>query len=312
MAILVIGGSGYVGSHVVNKLVDQGHEVVVVDNATTSHPQYIKNVDYLCFSYGDSNLMDKLLSDYDIDSVIHLGGLINVRESMEKPELYYHVNVEEGENLIRILKKHNIDKFIFSSSCAVYGNPKYVPINEEHPLDPVSTYGNTKMLFEKLLKEYDMDYINLRYFNVSGSNGILGENHKEETHVIPLLIQSILQGKEFNVFGDGKQKRDFIHVEDLAEAHVQAYHFLKRGHGKETFNIGSGEGVTLKELIDLSGVLFKREIPVQYHKKREADPHILIADTKKAQEILGFKASYQLHDILLSHWNWINQEKVMK
>ena len=316
--ILVTGGAGYIGSHTVKKLVEKGNEVIIVDNLSRGfieavHPKAV-------FEKGD--ILDykslvRIFSKYDIDSVIHFAAFAYVGESVEKPEIYYKNNVIGSFNLISALKACRINKIVFSSTCSVYGNPLQVPISENEPVKPINPYARTKLMIENILSDftnaYGMKYVALRYFNAAGcsEDGTIGESHNPETHLIPLVMQSIIDNdKKLQVFGndydtkDGTCIRDYIHVNDLADAHIKALDYLNSGKASTEINLGTGDGNSVMDIIRVTEEVTGMKAGYDVVPRREGDPAILVADNNKANDTLGWQPEYTLKDIIESAWNW--------
>jgi UDP-glucose 4-epimerase len=316
--ILVTGGAGYIGSHTVKKLVENGNEVLIIDNLSRGfkesvHPKAVfENGDIL-----DYKSLVRIFSKYDIDSVIHFAAFAYVGESVENPEIYYNNNVVGSFNLINALKDCRINKIVFSSTCSVYGNPINVPISESEPLKPINPYARTKLMIENILSDfenaYGISYVALRYFNAAGcsEDGTIGESHNPETHLIPLVIYSIMnEGRRLKVFGndydtkDGTCIRDYIHVNDLADAHAKALGYLNSGKKSAVINLGTGDGNSVLDIIRETEEVTGLEARYDIVARREGDPAVLVADNKKAKQILGWQPVYALKDIIETAWNW--------
>lgn len=318
--ILVVGGAGYVGSHTCLQLAELGYTPVVFDNLSNGHRRFVQ---WGPFEQGDIRDRVKLREVFDYyrpSAVMHFAASIEVGQSVENPVAYYGNNVIGSLELLASTLEVGVKRVVFSSTCATYGVPHQVPIDESHPQSPINPYGNTKLIVEKALGDYarylGLKYVALRYFNAAGadSEGRIGEKHSPETHAIPLAIEAA-QGlrTSFKIFGDdydtqdGSCIRDYIHVSDLAVAHVLALKYLERGGESEAINLGTGTGTSVKELIDavksISGVNF----PVQVTRRREGDSPILVADNGKARRILGWEPVHDIHDIVESAWNWHNR-----
>jgi len=319
MKILVTGGAGYIGSFMVKRLLDLGHEVVVFDNLERGHKEAIDK--RAKFAQGDIKsfvTLKNLFSSEKIDAVMHFAGYISVEESVEKKDLYYQNNVEGSKNLLRAMMEiGSVDKVIFSSSAAVYGNSKKIPIPEDHPKNPTSPYGKSKLEVEEMLesfqKEEGLNFVSLRYFNAAGAafDASLGESHEPETHIIPLAIKSAIEEKEFSLFGtdyntpDGTCIRDYIHVIDLVEAHVLALNHLERNNGGFFYNVGTGKGYSNKEVLEMVKKISGKDLKVKVMDPRPGDPEILIADPRKIQKDLRFKPRYSdLETIVKTAWWW--------
>ncbi len=319
MKILVLGGAGYIGSHTVYELIDAGYEVVVVDNLVTGfkaavHPQ----AKFYEGDIRDRKFIDSVFEQEDIDGVIHFAASSQVGESMIHPLKYYSNNLCGTEVLLESMLEHDIDKIVFSSTAATYGEPERIPILEEDRTYPTNCYGETKLAMEKMFqwssRAYNLRYVSLRYFNACGAhfNGKIGEAHNPETHLIPLVLQ-VPNGKreKIKIYGDdydtkdGTCVRDYIHVNDLAQAHILAMEYLAKGGKSDVFNLGNGIGFTVKEVIDVARVVTNHEIPASVEARRAGDPSILVASSDKAKHILGWKPQYNdLETIVSTAWHW--------
>ncbi len=318
MKILVTGGAGYIGSHFVRILMKNNIEVVVLDNLSRGHKESIpENVIFENADLLNYEQLERVLKKYSFDAIVHFAAFAYVGESVEKPELYYENNVVGSFNLIKATLNANINKFVFSSTCSLYGNPKEIPISEKLPTNPINPYAQTKLIIENILRDFDRAYgiksVFLRYFNAAGADfsGEIGESHQPEPHLIPIVLNTALGKREkVFIFGDdyetedGTCIRDYIHINDLGNAHLRALEYLDNGGNTDVINLGTGEGYSVKEIIataeKVTGVKIKAEIT----KRRKGDPAILVADNKKAKEILGWKPEYNLNDIISSAYNW--------
>lgn len=315
--ILVAGGAGYIGSHMVALLLERGYEVVVADNLSTGHWQAAKGAKLRVGDLRDSAFLDRLFSEFKIDGVINFAAFSLVGESVKNPLKYYDNNVGGSVSMLKAMNRHGVDKIVFSSTAAVYGEPEKQPIEETDRTEPTNPYGETKLAIEKMLKwsdnAYGIRYVALRYFNAAGSNtevGI-GEDHSPESHLIPLVLKTALgQRSHIGIFGDdypthdGTCVRDYIHVRDLAEAHLLALEYLDRGGKSDAFNLGSGDGYSVKEIIDTARSITGKEIPAIVEPRRDGDPSVLIASNKKAAEVLGWHPTRGLETIIADAWNW--------
>lgn len=323
MNVLVTGGAGYIGSHVVRMLLKQGHSVVVLDSFSRGHIESVpadaklEEVDLLDYE----NLVSAI-SKHNIDAVIHFAAFAYVGESVENPGLYYLNNVTGSINLIRALNKNNIKKIVFSSTCSLYGNPGHVPISEDEKLNPINPYAKTKYFIEQVLSDFDasygMKYAALRYFNAAGADfdAGIGESHEPEPHLIPIVLQVALGKREqVSIFGDDYQTpdgtciRDYIHVNDLADAHIRALEYLNNGNDSTIINLGTGNGYSVKEIIESAERVTGKKIKSVIAPRRAGDPAILIADNKKAREVLGWNPKYGLDEIISSAWKWHQNPK---
>lgn len=317
--ILVLGGAGYIGSHMVRELLDAMEEVVVIDNLQTGHIEALdKRAKFCEGDIRDREFLDTVFNTYKIDSVIHFAANSLVGESMEKPLKYYNNNVYGTQVFLEKMVEHNIKKIVFSSSAAVYGEPTVVPIRETDITEPTNTYGETKLTMEKMFKwadkAYGIKYVSLRYFNVAGAHlsAQIGEDHSPETHLIPLILQVPLKKREFiTIFGedyktaDGSCVRDYIHVLDLVKAHRLALKYLENNSESNIFNLGNGEGFSVKEMIESARKVTGHEIPAKIGERRAGDPAVLIASSQKAKEILDWQPRFtEIEDIIRSAWEW--------
>lgn len=316
--ILVAGGAGYIGSHMVALLVKRGYEVIVADNLRTGHWQAVKGAKKLYVGdLRDNAFLEQVFSENDIDGVINFAAFSLVGESVTNPLKYYGNNVEGAVSLLNAMKVHGVDKMVFSSTAATYGEPEKQPIEEHDRTEPTNPYGATKLAIENMLKwcdrAYGIRYAALRYFNAAGSDtetGI-GEDHDPESHLIPLVMKTALgQRDHIGIFGedyptaDGTCVRDYIHVNDLAEAHLLALEYLAGGGSSDVFNLGSGDGYSVKEIIETARRVTGREIKATVEPRRAGDPSVLIASNKKAAEVLGWKPVRGLEQIISDAWVW--------
>lgn len=316
--ILVAGGAGYIGSHMVALLVKRGYEVIVADNLRTGHWQAVKGAKKLYVGdLRDNAFLEQVFSENDIDGVINFAAFSLVGESVTNPLKYYGNNVEGAVSLLSAMKAHGVDKMVFSSTAATYGEPEKQPIEEHDRTEPANPYGATKLAIENMLKwcdrAYGIRYAALRYFNAAGSDtetGI-GEDHDPESHLIPLVMKTALgQRDHIGIFGedyptaDGTCVRDYIHVNDLAEAHLLALEYLAGGGSSDVFNLGSGDGYSVKEIIETARRVTGREIKATVEPRRAGDPSVLIASNKKAAEVLGWKPVRGLEQIISDAWAW--------
>ena len=319
MAILVCGGAGYIGSHAVHQLIEKGEEVVIVDNLQTGHRGAIHaRAKFYEGDIRDCAVLDAIFTENEIEAVIHFAANSLVGESMEKPLLYFNNNVYGMQVLLEAMVRHGVDKIVFSSTAAVYGEPKRVPILEDDATEPTNTYGETKLTMEKMMKWVSradgVRYVSLRYFNAAGalSDGSIGEDHKTETHLIPLILQ-VPNGKRahITIYGDdyktpdGTCLRDYIHVVDLADAHVLALEYLRKGGESDIFNLGNGQGFSVKEMIAAAEKATGKKIAAEIGARRAGDPAQLIASSDKARRILGWQAHFtDVEEIIATAWKW--------
>lgn len=317
--ILVCGGAGYIGSHAVRQLIDKGEEVIIVDNLETGHEDAIHpKAKFYKVDIRDEKSLNKVFEENKIDEVIHFAANSLVGESMTNPLKYFNNNVHGTEVLLKVMVAHDVNKIVFSSTAATYGEPKNIPILESDETNPTNAYGETKLCMEKMMKWADkahgVKYISLRYFNVAGAHvsGEIGEDHNPETHLIPLILQVPLGKREFiSIFGDdyethdGTCIRDYIHVTDLADAHILAVHKLREGSESNIYNLGSGNGFTVKEMIEVARKVTEHEIPAKVCERRSGDPAKLVASSEKARRELGWNPKYEnVEDMISSAWNW--------
>lgn len=318
MNVLVTGGAGYIGSHTVQALRSAGHDVVVFDDLSTGHRESVPQIPFIQGDIARADDLNRAFGQYQFDAVMHFAAKSLVGESMQHPAMYYHNNVVGGATLLEIARNHGVQHFIFSSTAAVYGEPESVPITEDHPLRPTSVYGRTKLIFEQMLQDYHdiygLKYAALRYFNAAGADpgGQIGEDHNPETHLIPIILEVAL-GKRphVTIFGtdyatdDGTCVRDYIHVTDLAQAHVLALEGLASGVPSGVYNLGNGNGFSVREVIETAERVVGAPIAVQDGPRRAGDPAVLVASAEKAKQVLGWKPQYgSLEDIVSSAWNW--------
>ncbi len=319
--ILVTGGAGYIGSHAVLSLMNAGYQVIVLDNLVYGHAALVENVLKVPLIVGDTSdrvLLDSLFAQHPISAVMHFAAYAYVGESVTDPGKYYQNNVMGTLTLLDAMRAAGIDQFVFSSTCATYGVPTQIPITEDHPQAPINPYGASKLMVERILLDYSHAYnlrsVFFRYFNAAGADpqGRLGEDHNPETHLIPLVLMTALGKRDaISVFGtdyptpDGTCIRDYIHVSDLADAHVLGLHYLRRAGETTVFNLGNGNGFSVKQVIETAEQVTGRSISVQYSDRREGDPPSLIGSSEKARQILGWDPKYpDLENILTHAWQW--------
>ncbi len=319
MAILVCGGAGYIGSHAVHQLIAKGEEVVIVDNLQTGHRSAVhQRATFYEGDIRDAALLDRIFTEQNVEAVIHFAANSLVGESMEKPLLYFNNNVYGMQVLLEAMVRHDVDKIVFSSTAAVYGEPKRVPIREDDGTNPTNAYGETKLMMEKMMKwvrrANGVRYVSLRYFNAAGAlpDGSIGEDHRTETHLIPLILQVPL-GKRaaITIYGDdyptpdGTCLRDYIHVVDLADAHMCALDYLRRGGESDIFNLGSGSGFSVREMIAAAERATGREIAAKIGARRPGDPAQLVASSEKARTVLGWNPQFtDVAEIIGTAWHW--------
>lgn len=324
MSILVLGGAGYIGSHTVYQLIENGEDVVIIDNLQTGFKELIHpQARFYQGDLRDKEFLNNVFDHEEISGVIHFAANSLVGVSMQEPLEYYDNNVYGMIVLLEVMKKHHVKHIVFSSTAATYGEPKHIPINENDETFPTNPYGETKLAMEKLMKwccqAYDMSYVALRYFNACGAhpNGKIGELHNPETHLIPLILQVPLKIREsISVFGDdydtkdGTCIRDYVHVMDLADAHIRALAYLKAGNPSNIFNLGNGEGYSVLEIINAAKKVTNLPINIKIAPRRAGDPAKLVADNKKAKEILGWEPKYiDIEKIIYTAWNFYINRK---
>ena len=317
MAILVTGGAGYIGSVMVDLLSEQGEQVIVLDDLVRGHRGALdESVPFFQGSTGDRALVGRICQEHDIESCIHFAALAYVGESVAEPKLYFQKNVEHGIALIGVLLAAGVRRVVFSSTCATYGEPVRVPIDEKHPQQPTNPYGWSKFIMEKILAAYDhaygLKYVALRYFNAAGATARRGEHHEPESHLIPNVLFAALGKQPYvSVFGneyptpDGTAIRDYIHVSDLCDAHVLALEHLRKGGQSECLNLGNGHGYSVMEVIETARLLTSREIQTKIEPARPGDPSRLVANAERAGSVLGWKPQYpKLETIIQTAWDW--------
>lgn len=318
MAILICGGAGYIGSHVNKQLHKEGYETIVLDNLIYGHREAVK---WGIFEQGDlKNIEDieQVFQKYPIEAVFHFAAYAYVGESVSEPEKYYYNNVVNTLNLLKVMKKYDCRKIIFSSTCATYGEPEAMPITEELPQNPINPYGMSKLIVEKILKDYyhayGIQFVVLRYFNAAGADpdGELGESHLPETHLIPLVLDAAAgKRSDIKVFGtdydtpDGSCIRDYIHVYDLAAAHLLALHHLEKGNNSDFFNLGNEKGTSVLEVVDTVRKITGKKFRITLTDRRPGDPSKLVGSHQKAKKILGWNPIYGDIEIIVRHaWKW--------
>ena len=318
MNILVVGGAGFIGSHMVKHLSAAGNEVTVFDNLSKGHRDAVLTGEFVEGDLADHDQLDQLFGSRDIDAVMHFASFIEVGESVRDPAKYYRNNFSNTQNLLDAMVAHGVGHFIFSSTAAIFGEPQYTPIDEVHPKSPINPYGRSKLMVEQMLEDYDKAHglksICLRYFNAAGADveGDLGERHDPETHLIPLVLQAASGRRDsISIFGndydtlDGSCVRDYIHVQDLCAAHLLALDSLRLGGNSNQFNLGNGQGFSVRQVIDCAREVTGREIKVVNDERREGDPAVLVADATRAKTVLGWEPSLSsLEKIIETAWNW--------
>ncbi len=321
--ILITGGAGYIGSHCAINFLNAGYEVVIFDNLENGHIETVRQLEKIGkvhFVKGDlrnQEEIDNVFKTYDIDTVIHFAGYIEVAESVKNPSKYYRNNIIGSLNLFDSMVANNVKRIVFSSTCAVYGEPKYTPLDEKHPKKPINAYGKTKFMIEEILEDYDRAYglksIRLRYFNVAGadSQSRVGEWHEPETHLIPNILKSIFEeGRTFKIFGtdydtfDGTCVRDYVNVEDMGEAHRLAYLYLKENNKSDVFNLGTEQGNSVKEVFQTTESVTGKKIAVEMEPRRDGDAAMLFANASKAKETLKWQGKRTLEDSIKTAYLW--------
>ena len=319
MSILVCGGAGYIGSHAVHQLVEKGEDVVIVDNLQTGHRDALNpKAKFYEGDIRDAAILDKIFTENDIEAVIHFAANSLVGESVQKPLKYFNNNVYGMQVLLESMVRNHVDKIVFSSTAAVYGEPKRVPIMEDDPTEPTNPYGESKRTMEKMMKWVSradgIRYVSLRYFNAAGAldDGSIGEDHNPETHLLPIVLQ-VAQGKRdvLKIFGndyntpDGTNVRDYVHPYDLADAHILAVKYLREGNESTAFNLGSSTGFSNLQILEAARRVTGKEIPAEMAPRRPGDPDTLIAASDKARSVLGWKPQFDNIDkIIASAWAW--------
>ena len=319
MAILVAGGAGYIGSHMVKDLIEHGYDVVVADNLSTGHKKAINPK--AKFYYGDIRdraFLDRIFVNEEIEAVVHFAAFSIVPESMSEPLKYFDNNTSGMVTLLEAMRDFGVKYIVFSSTAATYGTPEHMPIKETDLQKPINPYGLSKLMMERLMawadKAYGIKFVALRYFNVAGAapDGTIGEDHGPETHLVPIIMQ-VAQGKrkELSIFGDdydtpdGTNVRDYVHVMDLADAHILALQYLKKNNQSNQFNLGSSTGFSNKQMLEAAREVTGKEIPAKMAPRRPGDPDSLVAASEKAREVLGWKPKFDdVHDIIATAWKW--------
>ena len=318
MAILVCGGAGYIGSHINKRLNKEGYDTVVFDNLVYGHREAVKWGEFIKGDLANLTDIETVFQKHPIDAVFHFAAYAYVGESVEDPEKYYYNNVANTLNLLKVMRKYGCNRVIFSSTCATYGEPDHVPITEDMPQNPINPYGMTKLTVERIFRDYQkaygLQFAVLRYFNAAGADpeGELGESHDPETHIIPLVLDAA-SGKREDIKGfgtdydtpDGSCIRDYIHVSDLADAHLLALHYLEEGNPGDFFNLGNSIGTSVLEVVESVRQVTGKEFTVTLAGRRLGDPAKLVGSSEKARRVLGWKPQYGDIDTIVRHaWNW--------
>lgn len=326
--ILVTGGAGYIGSHTAIKLIESGYNVVIFDSLENGHQKTIdviseinatgKVVDFIQGDLKQPSDISNIFNKYKFDAVLHFAAYIQVEESVKDPQKYYQNNIGGTLNLLNAMMAHNTKKIVFSSTAAVYGAPQYVPIDEKHPQNPINPYGRSKMIVEKIIEDYgdayDLQSVRLRYFNVTGADSKVrvGEMHTPETHLVPSVLMAAFDtDKIFQLYGDdfasrdGTCVRDYVDVEDLADAHMLALQYLLNGGKSDCFNLGTNNGNTVKEIFDACERITQKKIHREVCPRREGDPAVLVACNKKAREVLHWVPQKSIEDSICTAYEWI-------
>jgi len=317
MAVLVTGGAGYIGSHTVRTLRERGRDAVVLDTLETGNEEAVLGAPFVAGDIADVDLVRRLVADHGVDSIIHFAGYKNAGESMQDPGKYFTNNVVGTAQLLRAIENTAVEHFVFSGSCSVYGTPEQCPVSETAPLHPESPYGQSKLMGEQMLGWYGqqrgLQWVSLRYFNAAGasSDGILGEDFTFTLNLVPLLMKAMLGLRPpVSLFGtdyptpDGTAVRDYIHVEDLAAAHVLALEHLEGGGRSLAVNLGTGQGSSVRQVVEMAERVSGRTVPGEYVDRRPGDPAAVYADNRLAAEVLGWKPAYGLEEIIESAWRW--------
>lgn len=317
MKVLITGGAGYIGSHTNRYLYEKGIETVVLDDLSDGHREAVICGNFVQGSFGNEKLLDMLMNQHVFDAVIHFAAYASVPDSVEHPARYYRNNVTNLQTLLDACVVHGVKHFVFSSSAATFGEPQYTPIDEKHPQLPINPYGTTKLIGEEILADYEraygLKYCVFRYFCAAGDSkdGKIGEAHNPETHLIPVMIRAAINDKAFSVFGtdyntrDGSCIRDFIHVLDLAEAHYLGLCYIMSGNPSDCFNLGSGDGFTVMEMIEALSKVVGKDVPYVKARRRRGDPAALVAASEKAKQLLGWNPTRSsIEEILTDAFNW--------
>lgn len=316
--ILIVGGAGYIGSHINKMLSENSYETVVFDNLSYGHEDFVKWGSLERGDLGNIESIREVFKKYPIDSVMHFAAFAYVGESVTDPQKYYRNNVCNTLNLLQVMLEFDVKKLVFSSTCATYGNPVEIPITENHPQNPINPYGRGKLMVETVLDDYsrayNLNYVSLRYFNAAGADpdAEVGENHNPETHLIPLILDAAIGKREnIKIFGtdyeteDGTCIRDYIHVTDLADAHLKALKYLENGGKSDYFNLGNGSGFSVQEVIDRARQVTGKKIVAVESERRPGDPPVLVGSSDKIKSVLNWKPKYNdISVIIETAWKW--------
>lgn len=322
--ILVVGGAGFIGSHMVWLLAKNGTQVVTLDNLSTGHRDAVLAGVFIEGDCGDRDILGKIFKEHQFDAVMHFASSIEVAESVRNPAKYYDNNVVKTLTLLDVMREYEVGKFIFSSSAAVYGNPEYIPIDEDHPKKPINPYGFGKLIIEQVLSDYDNAYglksICFRYFNAAGAHpdGILGERHNPESHLVPLTLRAAEnRGGYISIYGqdyetpDGTCVRDYVHVLDIVRAHLLGLNFLIKNPCSRTYNLGTGNGYSVNEVVEQARLVTNRVISTKFESRRNGDPAFLVAEANRIKGDLGWSPDRsELKVLLKDAWNWGQQANV--
>lgn len=322
MNVLITGGAGYIGSHVNRLLAEKGIHTIVLDDLSDGHQEAVTHGTFIKGDCGNAVLLNQIMAVYPISAVMHFAAFASVPDSVARPSRYYHNNVTNMQTLLNACVAHGVGHFVFSSSAAVFGEPRQVPMDEEHVKEPINPYGTTKLIGEKMLMDYQraygLRYCAFRYFCAAGNSkdSCIGESHNPETHLIPVMIKAAREGKPFQVFGDdydtrdGSCIRDFVHVLDLAEAHWLGLLYIMDHDTSDCFNLGSGSGFTVLEMVRALEDVTGKPTPYTVSARREGDPAVLVASNEKAKRLLLWEPKHsELHTILRDAWHWENNRR---
>lgn len=322
LKVLITGGAGYIGSHTNRYLNENGIDTVVLDDLSDGHKEAVVAGKFVQGSFGDKAFLDQLFMEEQFDAIIHFAAFASVPDSVIRPARYYKNNVTNMQTLLDTCVKYGVKYLVFSSSASTFGNPQYMPMDEDHPQKPINPYGFTKLIGEHLLADYEraygLHYCEFRYFCAAGASedGLIGEAHNPETHLIPVMMRAAQAGKAFKVFGDdydtrdGSCIRDFVHVLDIADAHLKGLNYIMNHNKSEDFNLGSGTGYTVLEMIKTLERISAKKVLYEIADRREGDPPSLVATSEKAEKLLGWNATHSsIEQILTNAWQWENNKR---